>query len=128
MLQIRVCGASGILEYVVKKLPFIIGKGPSTDLRIESPGIWDQHLVIDLDRSTSKYVVETCNESLLTINHEAVTRAFLRNGDSLRIGACELVVGLSPTVQRANSLQELSGWGLITSIILVETALLFLVN
>lgn len=95
----------------VERFPCVIGRSSSTDLRLEEPGIWDQHLRLDL-RPARGVTVSVLSNALATVNSRPVTGEpiVLRNGDIIDAGAVKLRFWLAPTRQRSYRLRETMTW------------------
>src|SRR6478736_10182913 len=109
MLQLRVSQARQEFSYwIIQKVPFTVGKSAAADLRLEAAGLWDLHVSLDLDRDSGKFKVSALNDALLLVNGNPCRAAFLKSGDLLQLGGCNLSVTLSPVSQRGLKVQEFS--------------------
>lgn len=108
----------------IRRFPFLIGRGPEASLRLEVPGVWDRHLVLDLD-SDQRLIAQAQDQALSTVNGERIADRQLRQGDQLGMGGvtCELV--LSVAERRSLRLPELVLWSVVISITGVELFLLW---
>lgn len=68
---------------------FLIGQGPSCDLRLGMPGIPSIHSVIQLDAESAE-ITRVADQPELVINGEVVERSQLHHGDVVEIGEVRL--------------------------------------
>jgi pSer/pThr/pTyr-binding forkhead associated (FHA) protein len=110
MVQLRIFTGQdrGALQSI-KRLPCVIGRGPSVDLRLEQPGIWDRHLQLQLSQAEG-ITAEVLPGALATVNGGPLSRAVLHNGDLIQLGAVKLQFWLSETRQRSFRLRETLTW------------------
>ncbi len=92
-----------------RRFPFRVGRAAASDLRLESDGVWDQHLTLDC-RLADGFVVDSGSDALTRLNGERVQRATLRNGDILEIGCEKVQFWLSAPRQRGLALRECLTW------------------
>jgi pSer/pThr/pTyr-binding forkhead associated (FHA) protein len=104
-------------ETVARRLPFRIGRGTGDDLRIEAPGVWETHLVIE--RAPERRLqLRTREGASAFVNGAPVQVAPLRNGDVIEAGGVRLQFWLSPVRQAGLRLREALTWvglGLLTA-------------
>lgn len=97
-------------ESRVARFPFQIGRGASCDLRLEAPGVWEQHLV--LERSPERrFLLRVQPPATLRVNDaEARSPVALRNGDLIQLGDVRLQFWLAPVRQPDLRLREALTW------------------
>ncbi len=102
-------GSKAGASTVARRFPFSIGRSAKSDLCLEDPGVWDQHLELHLgaDRSLQVVVKEP---ALATVNGEPVQEATLHNGDIIALGSLQVRFSLSPSRQRSLSAREIFTW------------------
>ncbi|HOK79048.1 MAG TPA: FHA domain-containing protein [Verrucomicrobiota bacterium] len=110
--------------FAARKFPFLIGRSPKSDLRLELGGVWPEHARIEFDRSEG-FKVAAAPDALLIVNGTQVQRARLRKGDVLEIGAVKLRFEFSPVRQRGLRLRELSCWLLIAVLFVVQASVMY---
>jgi pSer/pThr/pTyr-binding forkhead associated (FHA) protein len=125
MILIRILsGKKAGDAFAARRFPVRIGRAATADLQVEEPGVWDQHLRLDLDPAEG-FVLSTEPDALARVNGEPVQQAFLRNGDAIEIGSLQLQFWLSETRLAGLRLREALTWGLLLLVCLVQAALLF---
>ena len=110
--------------WVARRFPVRIGRSPSSDLQLEEPGVWDDHLELNLDPAQG-VMLTARPESPVTVNRQAVQAARLRNGDSIEVGSVRLQFWLAETRQRGLRIREWFVWSLVAAISFGEVALVY---
>lgn len=108
----------------VPELPFTIGRAAHAALRIEAPGVWDEHLTLQWDPGEGLIAV-TGQGALASRNGEPFERQAIRVGDRLTLVAVTLHVGLAPIERRSLRAWEIAAWALIGGVILAEMFLIW---
>jgi len=125
MLQLRILsGKTAGTEWVARRFPVRIGRAVNADLRLEEPGIWDEHVVLSFDRR-SGLVLETAPNALAWINGEPVSNAVLRNGDLIELGSVRMQFLLAKTTQSGLRFREALTWAAIAAISLGQICLVY---
>lgn len=125
MIQLQILsGKMAGTRWTARRFPVRIGRATSNDLQLLEDGIWDEHLELSFDRAEG-FLLSTLSDALLTLNHEPVSAARLRNGDSIEVGSVRLRFWLNETQQHELRLREWFVWGLVTVISLGEIALIY---
>lgn len=120
MLQLRVTvppGGPAVAE--LHRFPAHVGRDTDCDARVEGAGVWGHHLRIDLDPKVG-FSVGVCQGAVARLNGEPLTRARLRPGDQLDLGAARIEVGLSPARRRSFALGEATFWFGFVVVVAVE--------
>lgn len=110
--------------FAASKFPFLIGRSPRADFRLEVEGVWPEHARVEFDRSEG-FSVAAAPDALLIVNGTQVQRARLRKGDVLEIGSVKLRFEFAPVRQRALRLRELSCWLLIAVLFLAQMSVMY---
>lgn len=128
MVQIKfLSGSKAGDSWVARRFPVRIGRAANCHIQLDDPGVWDQHLEIELKRKHGFYL-ETRSDALATINSQPVTEpVLLRNGDTIQIGAARLQFWLAPPRQRGLALREWLTWTALIAISLTQFALIYFV-
>ena len=127
MVQIKfLSGKKAGSSWVARRFPVRIGRSPESDLRVEDPGVWDQHLKLDLRRGEG-FVLTTQGDALAAVNAQRVEQAVLRNGDTIELGAVKLQFWLAETRQRGLRLREWLTWIALGVICFSQIALIYFV-
>jgi len=124
MVQFKVLsGEKRGAVFTTSSFPWRVGRGKSADLRLEEPGVWDQHLELDLVKAEG-FVLTRQGQALATVNGEAFDRRVLRNGDLIEMGALKLRFWLAESRQKGLWLREWVVWGVVILFSLFEVAVI----
>src|SRR5579871_6725983 len=100
MVQIKILsGKKAGSLWDARRFPVRIGRSANSDLQLEEPGVWDDHLILSLDPGEG-FVLDTQPNALASINGHPAPRAILRNGDTIEIGSAKLQFWMSKPRQR----------------------------
>jgi hypothetical protein len=110
--------------WVARRFPLGIGRGAACGLRLDDAGVWDQHLILELDR-TAGFSIKTAPNALVRVNGQASSETLLRNGDTIEVGAVQIQFWLGPVRQGRQYLREALSWGAITAAVLGQIAVLY---
>ena len=125
MVQLRILsGKQAGTQWDARRFPVRIGRSAASDLQLEEPGIWDEHFKLTFSRAEG-FMLVCAPDALVTVNHEPVQTARLRNGDSIEAGAVRMQFWLGETRQRGLRLREGFVWTLIVAISLGEIAVIY---
>ena len=125
MIQLRILSGQTAGEtQIVRRFPFRIGRTPENDLRLEAPGVWDNHLTLEFQKSEG-FVLRTAPETFVAINEEQKQSARLRNGDIISFGSAKIQFWLAAPRQRGLRLREISVWLLIAVVTAAQFVLLY---
>jgi pSer/pThr/pTyr-binding forkhead associated (FHA) protein len=122
-LKIR-SGKTAGATWVARRFPVRIGRAPGSDLCLEEDGVWDQHLVLEVQREEG-FVLSTQPGALARVNGEQVQQGVLRNGDTIEIGAVTLQFWLGEVRQSGLRLREALAWTVIISVTSAQFGLLY---
>jgi pSer/pThr/pTyr-binding forkhead associated (FHA) protein len=103
--------------------PIRAGRAPELDLRLDDPGVWQYHFLIDW--RAEGLVLEAESEALLSVNSTPVQRALLRNGDIITLGALKIRFSLSPVRQSSLAPREWLTWIALGGLCLGQIALIY---
>lgn len=109
--------------FVSRHFPVRLGRASSGQLQLEEPGIWDEHLKLELAREGFLLKVEP--GALARVNGELISETRLRNGDVIEIGVVKLQFWLSAVVQKRLVLREALNWITVAAILLAQVAILY---
>lgn len=109
----------------VRRFPFHIGRAPGNDLCLDVSGVWDHHLVLDLERREG-FTLQTVDQAFAAINDHQLSSARLHNGDIISFGSAKVRFWLSDPVQRGLSAREIFFWVLLAALTLGQLALVYL--
>ncbi len=109
---------------VARRFPVRIGRGDTCELRLEDPGVWDQHLTLGLTPGLG-FCLQTEANALARVNGQPLSQTVLRNGDTIELGAVRIQFWLSAVRQRGLLLREAVSWGMIAAALLGQLGLLY---
>jgi pSer/pThr/pTyr-binding forkhead associated (FHA) protein len=125
MVQLRILsGHQAGAQRTTRRFPFRIGRAPDNDWPLDDDGIWERHASLTFDPAEG-FLLRAESDALLSVNHQPVRSARLRNGDCIQIGAATLQFWLAPVAQRPHRWREALVWAFITGIVVLELALIF---
>ena len=115
MVQLNVVsGKTAGTVWTARRFPVHIGREEASDLRFEEDGIWDQHLVLGLDRNG--FLLRVAGNALARVNGHPVVETQLRNGDTIELGPVKLQFWLTVVRQRRLRISEALSWGVILAV------------
>jgi hypothetical protein len=125
MVQIKILsGKKAGSSWEARRFPVRIGRSANSDLEVEEPGVWDEHLKLSLD-AVEGFLLETQANALANVNGQPAKHTALRNGDVIEFGSVKLQFWLSEAPQRGLRLREMSVWAIVTAVCLVQVALVY---
>ena len=125
MIQLRILsGQTAGDTLVVRRFPFRIGRAAENDLRLEAPGVWDQHLTLEFQK-TEGFLLHTAPDAFAAVNEQPLTSARLRNGDIISFGSAKIQFWLAAPRQRGLRLRELSVWLLLAAVTAFQFLLIY---
>ena len=125
MVQISVLsGKTAGSIHVARRFPFRIGRAAGNELQMDDEGVWDHHLVLEVQK-TEGFTVKTVSDAFVAINEQPQTYARLRNGDILSFGSAKIQFWLAAPHQRGLRLRELSLWLLLAAITAFQIFLIY---
>jgi pSer/pThr/pTyr-binding forkhead associated (FHA) protein len=125
MVQLSVLsGKQAGSQWVARRFPVRIGRSAKADLRLDDPGVWDQHVQIRLKPKEGFYL-QAEDDALVSVNGQPLRSGLLRSGDSIEIGATKLRFWLAESRQRGLASREWLTWVGIALISLGQVALVY---
>jgi len=109
---------------VVRRFPFLVGRGPTAHLRLEEEGVWDRHLALDLQMPEG-FVLKVDAQARATLNDQPVEKAVLRNGDLIAVGPVKIRFWLSETRQRSLRAREFLTWAALAALCVGQVVLIY---
>jgi pSer/pThr/pTyr-binding forkhead associated (FHA) protein len=110
--------------WVARRFPIRVGRAAKSDLRLDEPGVWDQHLRILL-KPKEGFVLQAEDDALVSVNGAPFRSGLLRNGDLIELGASKLQFWLAERRQRGLGSREVLTWVGIALISLGQVALVY---
>ena len=127
MIQLQIIsGKQAGNDIVVRRFPFVIGRGAEANLRLEDAGVWDRHVEISLDHQEG-FVIAAQPSATLLVNGERVETGNLRNGDMLELGSARLRFWLARTQQKTMRVREILTWTALMALFGVQIWLIYTV-
>lgn len=102
-------GTTAGMDTVARRFPFRVGRAPGNELRLEAPGLWDQHFQLEAT-AAHRVAVVTQAGAITTVNGQPVSRVDLRLGDVIAAGAARFLFWLSPPRQTGLAWRETVTW------------------
>jgi pSer/pThr/pTyr-binding forkhead associated (FHA) protein len=125
MVQFKILsGKQAGATWAARRFPVRIGRASTAHLRFEEDGVWEQHLIIQVNRKEG-VVLKTQGDALVSVNGEPVSETALRNGDLIQLGSVQLQFWFAEARQRALGVREALTWGMIGMVCLSQVALLY---
>ena len=125
MVQLSILsGKQAGSQWVARRFPVSIGRSAKADLRLDDPGVWDQHLLILL-KPKEGYFLQAEKDALISVNGQPLESSLLRNGDSIEFGASRIQFWLAESRQRGLGSREWLTWVGVALISLGQVALVY---
>jgi predicted component of type VI protein secretion system len=104
--------------------PFRLGRSPGSQLRLEEPGVWDDHAEIQL--RDQRFVLQILPNATALVNGVAPPQSLvpLANGDIITLGSVQIRFGLGAVRQKALLPREFIAWTILAAIVLAQGALI----
>ena len=124
MVQLRILsGKMAGASWAARRFPVRVGRSSNSDLRLEEDGIWEQHLLLELDREG--FAIKVQPNALVRINGQPSAGARLHNGDTIELGIVRLQFWLGDVRQNGLQLREIVSWGAIAVVTLGQLAIMY---
>lgn len=124
MIQIQVLsGKQADNDIVVRRFPFVVGRGAEAHLPLTEAGVWDRHLQIDFQREEG-FTFETQPSALTRVNGERVERGRLQNGDVIELGSVRLRFWLARPEQKSRRAGEALTWAAMLALFAAQIVLI----
>jgi hypothetical protein len=125
MVQLLVLnGSRAGTAYPAAQFPCTIGRSTGDSLQLVEPGIWENHLQLDL-KVPDGFHVSRLGQGRASINGTEFEEAqFLHNGDVIELGAVKVQFWLAEVRQSDNHTRETLAWIGLGALVLVEAALI----
>lgn len=125
MVQLQVLsGPLAGTGVVARQFPFCIGRGREAALRLEAPGVWEQHARLEFVPRDGFRLVPL-GDALVAVNDQPTRETLLRNGDRITLGSVQLRFALSGAPQRRLGWREALVWGCVALVTLAQVILLY---
>src|SRR5262245_48018196 len=105
MIQLQIGVTGKPIRFAdIKKFPFVIGRGPWTDLQVQEPGVWERHLEVGFYNGAIQLSV--LDNAIASRNGEPFQNMPLRNGDTIELGIVRIGFFLGAVTQKGFRLRE----------------------
>jgi len=123
VISFRFAEPSRTLRAQLGSLPLKVGRSPQCGLVLEQPGVWDDHCELRLANGLVELVPGA--KSHTYINGELVqSPTRLRNGDAVTFGGAVGIFEVASPNRRGLRSRELTLWGILALVSLLEILLL----
>jgi len=109
----------------IQSFPCVIGRAAGCGVRLEDPGVWDQHAVLRHDDDLGFSLIAS-GGGTLTMNGEAVREGQLKNGDTFEVGAVAIRFWMSPTRPRSPRSGDIIFWSIVALVVVLMTTLMLM--
>jgi hypothetical protein len=110
---------------VARRFPFVVGRSPQADLRLEDEGIFERHFELRLNRREGFALVVGPN-AYAAVNGETAQQKVLRAGDVISAGSVKLAFALAPAPARGSRWREAMLWIGLALVCLTQVAIIYL--
>jgi len=125
MVQLRILSGKMAGDvHIVRRFPFHIGRAAGNELTLDGEGIWDNHLVLEVEKNAG-FTLKTVANAFVAINEQPLASARLRNGDIISFGSAKIQFWLAAPRQRGLHLRELSVWLLLATVTSFQLFLIY---
>lgn len=116
MVQFEILsGKTAGQRWLARRFPVRIGRSANCDLQLEESGVWEHHCEITFDPGDG-FVITRQSDALLSVNHEPVASARLRNGDSVELAGARLRFWLGDPAVETFRAEEALVWTLVAGV------------
>ncbi len=103
--------------------PFTVGRASGSALVLEDPGVWDQHLRLEVVPGEG-VLAQVIPPAVAAIGGQPLARQILRNGDVIEFGAVRLRFELTEPGQRSLVLREILTWLAVAGLCALQLAII----
>lgn len=125
MIQLSVLsGKMAGSTYAARHFPFKVGRDADSDLQTDAHGVWAGHLSFFF--VPRKGIRMQCAQGASAIvNGTTVTDAFLRNGDTIDVGALKFRFWMGETQCRSQRWREWMTWLMWAAMVIAEVLIIY---
>jgi pSer/pThr/pTyr-binding forkhead associated (FHA) protein len=124
MVQLRVLnGSRAGTAHHARRFPCTIGRAEGDDLRLVEPGVWENHLQLDL-AVPDGFRLRRLGHGRASVNGAEFDDHLLRNGDLIELGAAKVQFWLAEVRQTSNRVREALVWFGLIALVLAEAVLI----
>ena len=111
-------------SHTARDFPLTVGRSAASLLRLEDPGVWENHLRLDL-KFPDGFLLTLLPNAHATVNGQPFTATLLRNGDLIEFGAVKLQFWLAKADQIRLAWREWLTWFALVALIAAQIALIY---
>ena len=111
-------------SHTARDFPLTVGRSAASQLRLEDPGVWENHLRLDL-KFPDGFRLVLQPDARATVNGQSVTETLLRNGDLIEFGAVKLQFWLAKAEQIRLAWREGLTWLALAALTAAQVALIY---
>ena len=111
-------------SHTARSFPLTVGRSAASLLRLEDPGVWENHLRLDL-KFPDGFLLTLQPDAHATVNGQPFTATLLRNGDLIEFGAVKLQFWLAKAEQIRLAWREWLTWLALAALIAAQIALIY---
>jgi hypothetical protein len=111
-------------SYTVSAFPLTIGRSAAAGLRLEEPGVWENHLQLEL-QFPAGFRLTRHADAHATVNGQPFTETFLRNGDLIELGAVKIQFWIAKAEQIRLRWREWLTWLALILLTAAQVALIY---
>ncbi len=125
MVQLKIIsGTRAGIEYPARRFPWVIGRAATADCCLPDPGVWDQHLELNLKFPVG-FVLRLQPHALATVNGQPFEEILLHNGDLIEIGGVKIQFWLGEVRQASLVGSEFATWLALASLCAAQLGLIY---
>lgn len=111
-------------SHTARDFPLTVGRSAASLLRLEDPGVWENHLRLDL-KFPDGFLLTLQPNAHATVNGQPFTATLLRNGDLIEFGAVKLQFWLAKAEQIRLAWREWLTWLALAALVAAQIALIY---
>jgi pSer/pThr/pTyr-binding forkhead associated (FHA) protein len=128
MFQFRDNAATGPYKLLgIGRLPWRIGRSSASDLRLDRPGVWDAHAILE-NAPDTRVAIRAVSDGIVAVNHVPLREAVLRNGDIVTLGSVQMEFRVSPTAGRTGRETASAMWAVVVASVAAEAIVVLLLR
>jgi len=108
----------------IKRFPCVVGRADSAQIRIQESGVWDRHMVLELNESNS-FILKVLPGAVASVNSQPFQEGVLRNGDVIDVGSVQLQFRLTETSLKNLRSRECATWAALAAVAALQIGLIY---
>ncbi len=128
MVELRILsGKQAGQAVLVRRFPFLVGRGSRSGLQLDDQGVFDKHLELRFVPRQG-FLLSVQPGAYASVNGQTVQEHMLRAGDLIAAGSVKLSFSLAPAHSRGMRLEEALVWAGLVLLCLAQVALVYLLG